>query len=80
MTVTLLSVTLPGLLTVPEKVMAFPLTEGVSGQFSDTASIGVPVMEQVADAELVTRLPEQVSAAEAVRVDVLEQPLPAGTV
>ena len=79
-TVTLLSVTLPGLLTVPEKVMELPVTTGITGQFKLTAISGVPVIEHVAEAALVTRAPEQLSLPLAVRVEVLEQAVPAGTV
>ena len=40
---------------------------------------GVPVIAQVADAVLVTALPEQLSLPRAVTVEVMEQSLPAGT-
>ena len=80
MTVTLLRVTLPGLLTVPEKVMELPVITGVAGQFKVTAISGVPVIEHVAEATFVTDAPEQLSLALAVSVEVLEQAVPTGTV
>ena len=79
-TVTLMSVTLPGLLTVPEKVIEFPVTTDVAGQFNVTLISGVPETAHVAKAALVTRLPEQLSLPRAVRVEVMEQSVPPGTV
>src|ERR1051325_1258828 len=60
-TVMPLSVTLPGLLTVPENVIALPVTTCVAGQFKVTARSGLPVMAQVAAAVSLTAMPEQLS-------------------
>ena len=78
-TVTLMSATLPGLLTVPEYVIGFPVITWFAGQFKVTAMRGEPVTEQVVVAELVTTLPAQLSRERAVNVDVMEQSVPAGT-
>jgi hypothetical protein len=61
-------------------VIEFPVMTGVAGQFKVTVTSGVPVMEHVADAALVTTLPEQLSLPRAVKVEVMEQAEPAGTV
>jgi hypothetical protein len=80
MTVTLMSVTSPGLLTVPEYVIGLPAETCVAGQFKVTAMRGVPDTEHVADPALVTTSPVHLSVPCAVSVDVIEQSVPAGTV
>ena len=79
-TTTLVNVTLPEFRTVPLKVRTPPRGVGVTGQANVTAILGAPCTAQVAVALAVTRAPVHLLAAFAVRVEVMEQPLSAGTV
>ena len=57
-----------------------PLAKGTAGQTSVTLMRGVPTSEQGVVIEIDTVVPRQGSLPLAVKVEVIEQPLLAGTV
>jgi hypothetical protein len=80
-TTTLVSVMLPGFLTVPLYVSDPPGAGEVVGQVIVTAILGLPSSGQVLVALAVTRVPVHLSLPLAVRVEVTEQtPLLVGAV